>query len=285
MEQRSAEWHELRKKYIGASDAPCLMDVSPWKNKHELWLEKSSTDISIPVKNPYMQRGIDLEPEALRLFEKETGVLMSPKVVFSDNHIFMMASLDGLSIDGDVACEIKAPGEKDHLHAIYSGVPEKYYPQLQHQIEVTGLDMIYYVSYRPEYELEPLVIKEVKRDQPYIDKLVQVERKFYEEHMLTGIPPENPKKMKEIVSESWLSISEEYKHHDRQIKILEKRKEELRDYLVQIAQEENAFGNGITLTKIERKGIIPYANIPEVKQMDLEKYRKPSTSYWQIKEE
>ena len=38
------------------------------------------------------------------------------------------------------------------------------------------------------------------------------------------------------------------------------------------------------MQKIERKGTIPYANIPEVKQMDLEKHRKPSTTFWQIKD-
>lgn len=284
MEQRSAIWFETRKKFLGASDSPILMNVSPWKTPHDLFLDKTSPYVEVASQNPYMQRGLDLEPEALLEFEKQTDYLMTPKVLFSEKHIFMMASLDGLSIDGDVACEIKCPGEKDHLQACFGDIPEKYYPQLQHQMEVAGLDMIYYVSYRPEYELEPLVIKEVKRDQAYIDKLIEVERTFYEEHMLTGIPPENPKKMKKIESPIWLDIANEYRKMDTVETEAKKRKEELKDMMIQLSDSENACGNGIILQKIERKGIINYQNIPEIKQMDLEKYRKPGSSYWQVKE-
>lgn len=283
MQQRTKEWHELRKKFIGASDAAALLGVSPWKCAYDVFLEKSGSDTSVPVKNPWMQRGIDLESEALRLFEKEMGFLMSPKVLFSDRHKFMMASLDGLDIDGSHACEIKCPGEKDHEIALGNEIPEKYIPQLQHQIEVAGLEDIYYCSYRPEH-LTPIYILNVPRDQAYIDKLVEVERKFYEEHMLTGIPPENDRHVVRIDSEVWKSLTDEYRRLDRQEKESQKRKDEIRDFLVQIAQEENAQGNGIILQKVDRKGIIDYKNIPVLKTMDLEEFRKPGSSYWQVKE-
>jgi putative phage-type endonuclease len=283
MEQRSAEWHAMRKKFIGASDASALLGVSPWKTAYDVFLEKCGTDIKEAPKNPYMQRGIDLEPEALRAFELATGFLMSPMVLFSPKYEWMMASLDGLSIYGDAACEIKCPGEKDHLHCIYIGIPEKYMPQLQHQIEVTGLDKIYYMSYRPDHAT-PISIREVLRDEVYIANLIKVEAAFYVDHMLTGIPPENDRQIKTIDSSAWKSLSDEYMRLDRQMKDNEKRKEEIKDLLLEISGAENAKGNGITLQKIERKGIIPYASIPEVKQMDLEKFRKPSTSFWQVKE-
>jgi len=107
MEQRSAEWFKLRKEKIGASDAAAILGVSPWKTILELYNEKMSEELTVPPQNAWMQRGIDLEPEALRAFEIETGYLMSPQVLINPRHQWMMASLDGLDIDGRAACEIK----------------------------------------------------------------------------------------------------------------------------------------------------------------------------------
>lgn len=283
IEQRSADWFKLRKKHIGGSDVAPILGISPWKTALDVFNEKMSPHAEEAPKNPWMQRGVDLEPEALRSFENETGYLMLPKVMVSDLSPFAMASFDGFEIDGKCAVEIKCGGEKSHLQALHGEIPKHYYAQMQHQMYVAELQEIYFYSYRPEYLVKPFYIEIVKRDEEFITDMIEKERKFYEEHMLTGIPPENPNKIKEIDSEVWISISEEYKRFDRQEKEASKRKEELRDYLVQIAQSENAKGNGITLTKVNRKGIIDYKNIPILKTIDIEEYRKPATSFWQIK--
>ena len=39
----------------------------------------------------------------------------------------------------------------------------------------------------------------------------------------------------------------------------------------------------LTVTKSSRAGSVEYKNIPELKGVDLEKYRKPSTEYFLIK--
>ena len=38
--QQSEEWLEFRRSRIGASDAPIIMGVSPWKTHYKLWVEK-----------------------------------------------------------------------------------------------------------------------------------------------------------------------------------------------------------------------------------------------------
>lgn len=282
MEQRSAEWHAMRKQYIGASDASALLGVSPWKNAYDVWLEKCGTETIEPSKNPWMQRGIDLEDEALRAFELETGYLMSPIVLVNPRHQFMMASLDGFEIEGKAAVEIKCPGKKDHESATQGVIPEKYVPQLQHQLAVTGLDKIYYMSYSPDHET-PIAIWEVKRDNEYIDKLIEIEEKFFYQHMMTGISPEKPDKTKIMDSLRWRSSAEEYLNVTQKIKELERYQESLKQRLIDEAGSENARGNGLTLTKIEKKGNIMYQNIPMLKTMNLEEFRKPSTTYWQVK--
>lgn len=283
--QGSNEWLSWRRKYICASDSIALMGQAPlnWKKNspYHIWISKQN-DYVEEEPNFYMKRGKELEPIALRLFEQATGYLMSPSTIVSSNHGFMAASLDGIEIDGRAAVEIKAPGNKDHWMALDGKVPEKYIPQLQHQLSVTGLDKIYYCSYHPDH-VESLKIIEVFRDQDYIDKLIKKESHFYHNHMLTGIPPD-PEiiQPKLIESEAWTNLSNEYLRLDRIEKDSAKRKEEIKDLLIQLSGEENAKGNGITLQKIERKGIINYSLIPDLKQMDLERFRKPNTYSWRI---
>jgi putative phage-type endonuclease len=286
VEQRSAEWFDLRKKHIGGSDVAPILGISPWKSALDVFNEKISPHVEEAPRNPWMQRGVDLEPEALRAFENETGYLMSPKVMISDCSPFAIASFDGFDAMGDKrAVEIKCGGEKSHLQAIYGEIPKYYIAQMQHQMYVAELDEIYFCSYRPEYIEKPLYIDIIKRDEEFIASMIEAERRFYEEHMLTGIPPEKIERFKVIESAVWKDLTREYLRLDRQEKEASKRKEEIRDYLVQIAQQENARGNGITLQKIEKKGIIDYKNIPVLKTIDLEEYRRPGTTYWQVKEE
>jgi len=285
IEQRSSEWFDLRKKHIGGSDVAPILGISPWKTALDVFNEKMSPYTEESPKNPWMQRGIDMEDEALRAFEAETGYLMSPKVMISDLTSFAMASFDGFEIDGKCAVEIKCGGQKSHLQAIHGEIPNQYIPQMQHQMYVAELDQIYYCSYRPEYHVNPIYIEIVKRDEAFIKNMIEKEREFYENHMLTGIPPENLKAIKTIDSDVWFNLSEEYKRLDRQEKEASKRKNEIKDYLVQIANSENAKGNGIILEKTERKGIIDYKKIPELKTIDLEKFRRPGISFWQVKEQ
>jgi len=283
--QRSNEWYNYRRSKLGASDAIILMGLAPpyWEKKtiYDLWLDKQPNSPFETKDNPYMKRGRDLEPEALRWFENETGYLMSPKVLISQKNEFQMASLDGLEIDNRAAVEIKCPGAKDHECAVEGAIPEKYTPQLQHQMEVAGLSEIYYCSYRPEH-VKPLCILKAYRDQTYIDKLVQIESDFYHNHMLSGIAP--PQEIKTMSSDAWIRLSNEYRRLDQIEKDASKRKEEIKDMLLQASNMESAKGNGIVLKRVEKKGMVDYQNIPVLKTIDLEEYRKPGTTYWQVKE-
>lgn len=282
--QRSAEWFSYRRSKIGGSDCGGILGLNPYMSPHDVWLSKQEGYVG--RDNPAMRQGREREDEALRLFEQESGYLMSPKVMISSTVPYLMASLDGYdAIDGNKAVEVKCPfSDKGHIAVLFGEIPKHYYAQMQHQMFVAELDEIFFCSYRPEH-IEPLYIEIVKRDDAFIADMIEKERKFYEEHMLPKIPPDNPNKIKEIDSDVWTNLSEEYKRLDRQEKEAAKRKDEIKNYLVQIAQEENSKGNGIILTKVERKGIIDYKNIPKIKQMDLEKHRKPGTFYWQVKEE
>src|SRR5271165_7033006 len=109
----SPEWIELRRAYIGASDAPVVMGVSPWRTPLQLWMEKTGMGDSQPVTKA-MHRGTVLEPEALAMYCDLVGINMLPRIMFSQSNEFQMATLDGIDASASIAVEIKTPGAVDH---------------------------------------------------------------------------------------------------------------------------------------------------------------------------
>ena len=179
-DQRTPAWHAWRDGIIGGSDAPAIMGVSPWTTIHKLWELK--TGRREPQRdNPAMARGRAMEDEALEAWSAHTGEFAAPICVQHEEFAFVGASLDGATFDGGLLVEIKCPGEKDHGSAAETGqVPAKYWPQVQHQLAcVPEAEMLHYWSYRPMHAT-PHVLIEVKRDQAYIDDMLEREILFWE---------------------------------------------------------------------------------------------------------
>jgi hypothetical protein len=57
-----------------------------------------------------------------------------------------------------------------------------------------------------------------------------------------------------------------------------------REGLIYLSNGKSSKGCGISLTKVFKKGNIDYSKIPELKGVDLEKYRKPIQESWRINE-
>jgi hypothetical protein len=72
LEQRSKAWHDWRTNGIGGSDAPCVLDESPFKSAAELRAEKLSATIH-EVDSPRIALGVALEPEARLAYRHEFG--------------------------------------------------------------------------------------------------------------------------------------------------------------------------------------------------------------------
>lgn len=275
--QQTEEWLEMRKNYIGASDAPVLMEVSPWSTPYKLWCEKLSL-LPPKKKTEAMQRGLDLEEEARKEFEKQTGLIMFPTVVFSDEYDFMMASLDGIDIEGKNILEIKCPGKEDHECAMDGVIPEKYMPQLQHQMIVTKLDKVWYFSYSKNSHK----LIEVERDTKYAKKLIEKEKSFWRCVKELEAPPLTERDFIERSDDMWVSIASEWKQVQSSIRKLEALEKSLRNDLILISGGHNVVGAGIRMSKVVRKGNVEYKDIPELKDVNLDMYRKEPVESWRI---
>lgn len=277
MKQQTKEWYEFRKNKIGASDAPVIMMKSPWKSPYQLWLEKMGCcEESFPTHA--MLRGLELENKARESFEKEIGRLVFPKVLVNPEYEWQMASLDGISEDNKIAVEIKCPKGEDHLLALNGKIPEKYYPQLQHQIKVAHLDFIYYYS----FDGENGTIVKVARNEKFINEMMEKEKEFWN-CMVTFSPPELCDKdyIKKDDSQ-WNQLTSELKYVKSKISQFEEMESILKNKLISLCDGKNSEGNGIRVMKSIRKGNIDYSQINELKEIDLNLYRKPNIEYWKI---
>jgi putative phage-type endonuclease len=276
--QGSKEWLANRKKYIGASDAVTIMGVSPWSTPYKLWQDKLSL-CEAEESNFAMSRGNNLEPMARAAFEKETGLEMFPQVIYHPDHKFMMASLDGMTLDGNQIVEIKCPGKDNHLTALSGKVPAHYMPQLQHQLACSGLDMIWYYS----FDGEKGVSIAVNRDNKYIEKMIEKEAEFWD-CVENFIPPAlTNKDYNNRDGALWSGCGNRLIEIDALMASLKLEKDIIRKELIIDAKDQSSKGGGITLTKTFPKGRVNYGLIPELEGLNLDKYRAETKETWTLR--
>lgn len=274
--QQTDEWLAFRRGKIGASDAPVIMGVSPWSTPHKLWLEKLS--FGEKRKTSAMQRGIELEETARDKFEEMTGLFVIPQVVEHKSIEWMIASLDGITIEKDAIVEIKCSGKEDHASALAGKIPEKYFPQVQHQLEVCELEKAYYFSYNETKS----VVLEVFRDDKYIKKMIQIEADFWN-CLQDFIPPAMTEKdYIQKGDDVWNAAANEWLLINRKLKAMEPREKELRELLISMANKQNSIGGGVKVSRMIRKGSVDYSRIPGIQSVNLDQYRKDPVECWKI---
>jgi putative phage-type endonuclease len=276
------EWEEARKEYITATDLPIIMGVSKWKSVDDLYLEKIGK--IVPFKNHAMRRGLDLEPEARKIFENRFATLVDPQFVVSEKVSWAAASLDGWDNE-EMLVEIKCPGQPDHNVALEGKVPRHYYPQLQWQMMVTDQPYMYYFSYRPECT-SPIATIKVPRDEEYIQDMLVKAEGFYLS-VKNRIPPGEPNN---AASELLLQLDDEFalSLEIELFRLLEKRKEDderieyIKQELLKLCKGQKSKGRFLAFTPVDTKGSIQYERIPQLEGVNLEIYRKPGFVKWRI---
>ena len=97
---RSDEWHERRKHFIGASEVATIMNANPYGNQYELWATKKGM---IPPfgGNEATQLGQDLESSILDVAERDFGAI-ERDVEYAHESLPLVATLDGESVDSHI---------------------------------------------------------------------------------------------------------------------------------------------------------------------------------------
>lgn len=278
LEQGSSEWLNWRKTVITATDASIILGNNPWETPYMCWQKKIGL-LAEKKTNEAMERGKRLEPEARAQFVERYGISMETVVVESTQFDFLGASLDGLSECGKYVLEVKCGGAKLQNMAERGEIPQYYKDQVQHQLFVTGAEKAFYYSYNGT---DGICI-EVLPDPEYKTKFMPKARAFWK-CVAFSEPPELQDSDYKDMSENpaWRSLALQYRKLCEQIKNLEEVKDIHRRYLLELCRDQNCLGDGIKVMKTTVKGRIAYDDIPEMKEVDLDKYRKESTTIWKV---
>lgn len=184
------EWLERRRDGIGGSDAGAIMGENPWASPLSVYADKRGL---VPDKalTEAMRQGIELESVVARRFSQATGqkVRRCPRMYFHAEWPFMLANIDRqvLGNGGFEGLECKTTSPFNASDFDGGEIPRSYYWQCQHYMAVTGAK---------RWHLAVMVLSqgfyifEIPRNCADIQRLIDAERDFWENHLLAGVPPQ-----------------------------------------------------------------------------------------------
>jgi hypothetical protein len=204
-----------RKTFIGGSDAAAILKVSPWTTPFEVFLEKTGQlvrDID-PAREKLFRRGKRLEPIVVDMLIEDYGVKVTkrstptePNRYVDPEHSFLAVEID---FEWEVTEEIAAQygldpalvgtiqnGEVKTVHHFAAAkfgeaeteeVPIEYAAQAMDGLMVTGRKLC---MFGVLVGADNLSVYWIKRDEETIAGMRPMLVSFWEDHVLTGVPPE-----------------------------------------------------------------------------------------------
>jgi putative phage-type endonuclease len=284
IQQRTTEWHQFRKGKIGSSDAATIMGTNRFETPKELWERMKGLRPSKQVTEA-MQRGIDLEDDARRWTNKHLGRCFEPSMHEMDKYPHLIASLDG---EDEAVLEIKVSDKAVALARDGKYFPS-HYTQIQHQLMVTGHSMAYLCCYDG---MEGNILR-IDRNENYMNQLIDKELEFLECLKSDIPPPSQEKEYRGIsVDKIYADLIEEWNNTSSLLKKCESREKEIRKLLIDLSGDENSilkYGSQplLKLTKIQKEGNVDWKALCQtygIEDLEVEKFRKQHTQYYQLKQ-
>ena len=182
IEQRTEEWLKERSgKFTGSRFADAMAcnkrTGEPLQSFYDLvWDVVAERIMGAPKEGPTgiaLQWGTDVEPYAKEAYEFNSGNIVEQcGFILHKEYDFVGCSPDGL-VGSDGGIEIKCPKDSTiHLRRFIDGVPEKYIPQCQGFLWVTGREWIDFASYDPRMpDDHRLLIIRITRNDEFIKRL------------------------------------------------------------------------------------------------------------------
>ncbi len=240
-----------RRHTLGASEIAAVCGLDPFRGPWDVWADKMGLDIRQPFAEADM--GHLFERPLLEHYSRTTGVSLTyPETMFHPLHKWVSATPDGLASDRVV--QVKVVGAQ-MAHKWDGGVPEYAVCQVQWEMFVTELPLAVVVACVGGTDYRAL---DVPADTEIQQSLFDIGREFWEQHVLTGVPPDPDasEACRKALSARHLRVSAdmipasrelvemacEYKALSRQIKALE--------------TEQDAIGNALRLAIGERSGFV-----------------------------
>lgn len=241
------KWLQLRKRGIGGSDAGAVCGLNPYGSPMKVFVDKTSDKVEA-LNNEAIRMGNDLEQYVAERFMEATGlrVRRSNFLYRSKEWPFMIADVDRLVMGADAGLECKTASAYSASQWADGKIPLHYIMQCCHYMAVTGKRAWHIACVILGREF---VYRKIEWDDLLIEQLIQAEKDFWENHVLTGIPPAPDG------SESCEKALGEYYRNSKENSVIElagfdeklKRREEILDQIGQLQREQKQIEQEVKL--------------------------------------
>ncbi len=269
--QGSEAWLAHRRTLRNASETPAVLGISPWTTPYQLWLLK--TGRAEPEANEAMRRGTALEPGARAAYEAQTGLVMQPLVLQDGPYA---ASLDGMTLDGDLIVEIKCPykGQASTLWQSVEGgeVPAHYLTQIQHQLMVSGAAQAHLWVFDGRQGL----LRVVQPDEAAMAQIRAAWDEFAGYLAADTPPPLADADARQRDDDEWRAAAHAFLEAKLSSEVAAAALDAARRALVQLTSHPKESGAGVTVTRFWKQGPIDYKKIPALTGVDLSSFRGTS---------
>lgn len=181
------EWLEQRKHGIGGSEASALMGQNPYSSPLRVYMDKLGKGED-KVTTEAMRQGTDLEAYVAERFTEETGMKVRKvnKILQHPEYPWMLANIDRdiVGVNAGLECKTTSPYSKYKFDE--GEINPHYYWQSMHYMAVTGAEK-WYVAVLVLGK--SFIVFPVDRDEDAIKTLIDVEREFWEHHVVPKEPP------------------------------------------------------------------------------------------------
>lgn len=258
----SDDWHQRRQQGIGGSDAVIIAHGDDDKLE-KLWLEKTG---QIDPENlddiVCVQIGKWTEPLNRLFFERQLNTKVQEINAESRIHPlfpFIRANLDGMAFVNGVLCVL----ECKHLLGFqdFEEAAAKYYPQIQHNLLLTGCKTAYLSAFEGMTRYKYL---KIASDPDYQNDLLSRETEFWE--CVTHKIKPTPSPMPEVIpglddmrsvdmtgSNAWANAATDWLENQQAAKKFENAKKSLKDLVA--PDVKLASGAGIQIKRAQNKSL------------------------------
>ena len=149
--QGTPEWHAHRRNHLNASDAPAMLNESPYKTRAQLLKEYAlgiTEEIDAATQKRFDQ-GHEFEPLARRKLEAELHEDLYPCVAVDGK---LSASFDGITMMEDLIFEHKTINDSIRACESAETLPLHYRIQMEQQLMISGAQVCLFVGSKWENE-------------------------------------------------------------------------------------------------------------------------------------
>jgi putative phage-type endonuclease len=195
----TVEQRQLRRKFLGGSDAPAVIGVDPNRSAHDVYLDKTG-QLEDFRGNANIERGVDLEPAIMSWAERELGRPIERDVMIVHKSNLLAANFDGLlseteSIEAKSSVLTEEWGDQGT-----DQVPDRVIVQVHHGFACRpSLRVCYVPVLLPGFRSFDFRMYRVERNRALVESVEAIGIEFMERNVKLGIAPSDSKPSIEVL--------------------------------------------------------------------------------------